>query len=574
MQPKIIVCGLGRTGSKIYSLLKQQGAEVVAISHRPVDKSASKQIIVGDPRANTTLIQAGIRQAKTLVLVHDDDALNLAILTQARVLNPQIRIINRLLNHTLGDRLDLILPDHFTMSVAALSAPLFTFAALGNKAIGQLQLFNRTWPIQEEIIDEHHPWLGMRLKELWDDQNRMLIYYLPKIGEIDLVSAIQQDNCLQIGDRLIVGTKPTVFTKRRSWQKKLSKVIFNIPYYQRYARPVTLVSLALLGVIGLATLIYVSVNLQTSITDALYFSVGMITGAGGKEEVAEGGSDYIKIFTTIMMIVGAGVIGICYALINDFVLGSRFRQTLDAAKIPRHNHYVVCGLGGLGIKIAHQLHAQGHEVVIIESDPKNRFLHSARSQGIPVIIEDASMSSTLKAVNIKRAVSLIAVTSHDTINLEISLTAKALAPYLKTIVRSSDPQFAQSMQEVFEFDHVLSPVELATHSFVAAALGGRILGNGMTQDLLWVALATMITSKHPFCDLTVQEAAIKADFVPLYIERKNQTIHGWQLLETLLQPQDVLYLTMPATGLQQLWRTPNSDDSILDRLEDSFSNQV
>jgi voltage-gated potassium channel Kch len=119
MQPKIIVCGLGRTGSKIYSLLKQQGAEVVAISHRPVDKAASKQIIVGDPRANTTLIQAGIRQAKTLVLVHDDDALNLAILTQARILNPQIRIINRLLNHTLGDRLDLILPDHFTMSVAA-----------------------------------------------------------------------------------------------------------------------------------------------------------------------------------------------------------------------------------------------------------------------------------------------------------------------------------------------------------------------------------------------------------------------------------------------------------------------
>lgn len=84
----------------------------------------------------------------------------------------------------------------------------------------------------------------------------------------------------------------------------------------------------------------------------------------------------------------------------------------------------------------------------------------------------------------------------------------------------------------------------------------------------------MITSKHPFCAQTVREAAIKADFVPLYIERKNQTIHGWQLLEIPLQPQDVLYLTMPASGLDQLWRTPNTDDSILDRLEDSFSNQV
>ena len=146
MQPKIIICGLGRTGSKIYSLLKQQGAEVVAIGHNSTNPH-SKQIIIGDPRENVTLIKAGIRQAQTLVLVHDDDAFNLAILTQARILNPRIRIVNRLLNHTLGDRLDLTLPDHFSMSVAALSSPLFTFAALGNKAIGQLKLFNRTWPI-------------------------------------------------------------------------------------------------------------------------------------------------------------------------------------------------------------------------------------------------------------------------------------------------------------------------------------------------------------------------------------------------------------------------------------------
>ncbi|MEM6610891.1 MAG: NAD-binding protein [Cyanobacteria bacterium P01_C01_bin.72] len=572
MQPKIIICGLGRTGSKIYSLLKQQGAEVVAISHTPIDTARSKQIIVGDPRDNVILIQAGIRQAQTLVLAHDDDALNLAILTQARVLNPQIRIINRLLNHTLGDRLDLTLPDHFTMSVAALSSPLFTFAALGNKAIGQLQLFNRTWPINEEIIDAHHPWLGKKLEDLWVDSNRMLIYYLPVQGEIDLVSAIVKNKVLSVGDRLIIGTKPLVVNKRSSWQKKLSKAILNLPRYQHYARPVTLVSLALLAVIVLATVIYVSVNLQTSIADALYFSVGMITGAGGKEEVAEGAADYIKVFTAMMMIVGAGVIGICYALINDFVLGSRFRQTIDAARIPRHNHHVVCGLGGVGIKVACQLHSQGHEVVIIESDSNNRYIRAARSRGIPVIIEDASMSSSLRAVNIKRAVSLIAVTSKDTTNLEISLTAKALAPYLKTVVRSGDPQFAQSMQEVFKFDNVLSPLELATYSFAAAALGGRILGNGMTQDLLWVALGTTITSNHPFDQQIVQDAAIKSNFVPLYLERKGYNLHGWQLLETRLQSQDVLYLTMPASGLDQLWRNPRTDGDLLDRLEGSFSH--
>lgn len=569
MQPTIIVCGLGRTGSKIYSLLKQQGAKVVAISEHQVNNTVSEQIIIGDPREKTVLIQAGIRQAKTLVLVYGDDAVNLAILTQAKVLNPQIRIINRLLNHALGNRLDNTFPDHFTMSVAALASPLFTFAALGNKAIGQLQLFDRTWPINEEIIDRHHPWLEKEIRELWDDPNRMLIYYLPVKGEIDLVSAVKHGSRLKLGDRLIVGTKPRVLVKRRSWQKKLYQAILNIPYYQRYARPVAWVSLALLSIIFLATIIYVSISTETSLADSIYFSVGMITGAGGKEEVAEGAADYIKIFTAIMMIVGAGVIGICYALINDFVLGSRFRQTLDAARIPRKQHYIICGLGGLGIQIARQLYHQGHEVVVIESDPKNRFLRAARVMKIPVIIEDASISSTLKAVNIKKAASIIAVTSQDTTNLEISLTAKAITPQIKTVVRSGDPQFAQSMQEVFEFDCVLSPVELATHSFVAAALGGRILGNGMTQDLLWVALATLITPNHPLCDRIVQDAAIDTDFVPLYLERKKTTLHNWHLLQTRLKPNDILYLTMPASGLEQLWRVPGSD-SILDFLEDSL----
>lgn len=42
----------------------------------------------------------------------------------------------------------------------------------------------------------------------------------------------------------------------------------------------------------------------------------MITGAGGKE-VAEHAPDSIKLFTAVMMLVGAAVIGICYALLNS-----------------------------------------------------------------------------------------------------------------------------------------------------------------------------------------------------------------------------------------------------------------
>lgn len=127
---------------------------MVSVHNRPIPEA---DVIVADLRSTATLSGAGIGSTSTLVLAGADDALNLAILMQARVLNPRIRIINRLFNTSLGDRLDQTLRDHVTMSVAALAALVFPVDALGNQAIRQLQLFNQTWPIHEEYIDEENP---------------------------------------------------------------------------------------------------------------------------------------------------------------------------------------------------------------------------------------------------------------------------------------------------------------------------------------------------------------------------------------------------------------------------------
>ncbi len=172
MKPRIIVCGLGTTGYKSLCLLRQQGVHVVGIHHRPLAVE-KENVIIGDAQAAATLLQAGIRDAQTLVLTDSDDGLNLAVLMQARVLNPRIRMINRLFHTSLGDRLDPTLPDHISMSVASLAAPIFVFAALGEAAIGQLHLFKQTWPIHEEPIEDNYPWLGRKLSELWEDRDRI-----------------------------------------------------------------------------------------------------------------------------------------------------------------------------------------------------------------------------------------------------------------------------------------------------------------------------------------------------------------------------------------------------------------
>ncbi|RAQ41549.1 potassium channel protein [Arthrospira sp. O9.13F] len=552
MKPRIIVCNLGRTGYQIFRLLRQQGAIVVGVNEQPV-KGEGSDVVVGSFRAASTLLAAGIQSAHTLVLAGNDDATNLAILMQARILNPKIRIISRLFNTNLGQSLDRILPDHSTMSVSALAAPVFTFAALGSRAIGQLRLFNQTWPIHEEFIDPEHPWVGKSLHDLWCDRDRMLIYYIPNNSHLDLVSAVLEGQKLDVGDRLIIATKPSIRTQRFSLYQRGMKFINSLKKFQQHGKKALLITLVLMLTIFLATLTYVSINLDNSLVDSLYFSVGMITGAGGNEKVAENAPDSIKIFTAIMMLVGAGVIGICYALLNDFVLGTRLTEYLNATRVPQRNHYIICGLGGIGVQIAEQLHRSGYEVVVIDRDPNCRFISTVRSLRIPFVEGDASLSSILESVNVQQAEALLAVTSDDTANLEIALSARAIAPHLRMIVRNQDAQFGLMVQQVFDFETVLSPTEIATPAFAAAAIGGRILGNGITADSLWVALATLITANHPFCGQRVKDVATRVDFVPLYIETNSQTIHSWKLLDSLLSPGDVLYLTLPAHRLQQLW---------------------
>ena len=554
MKPRIIVCGLGRTGYKIFRLLREHGALVVGIHRKPVAGETAANVIVGELQAVATLQAAGITEAHTLVIATSDDALNLSIMMQARVLNPQIRIINRFYNTNLGERLDQTLSNHLSLSVVGLAAPVFTFAALGNKAIGQIKLLEQTWPIQEEYIHENHAWKGRKISGLWEDPTRMLIYYVPAQGKMNVVSAVLLDQQLKVGDRLIIGTQPRIRPQRKSFIRKLIKAFANIREFQKHAQSVVGMAIALLVIILLSTFTYVASKHNLSFVDALYFAVGMITGAGGNDKVVENAPDSIKLFTVVIMLIGAVVIGLWYATLTDFILGSRLKQFLDAARIPQHNHYIVCGLSGIGIRIVQQLHLSGHEVVVIETDANNRYVTTARGMSIPVILADASFRATLQSSNINTATAVLAVTSNDATNLEIALKAKALAPNIPVIVNYADPDFAGIAQQVFDFEAVLSPAELAAPAFAAAALGGRIIGNGIIADNLWVAFATTITPIHPFCDEWVKDVAKLADFVPLYVEINHETVQGWDLLETILAPGDVLYLTMPANRLNQLWR--------------------
>ncbi|MBF2056426.1 MAG: hypothetical protein IGQ45_04185 [Cyanobacterium sp. T60_A2020_053] len=90
-------------------------------------------------------------------------------------------------------------------------------------------------------------------------------------------------------------------------------------------------------------------------------------------------------------------------------------------------------------------------------------------------------------------------------------------------------------------------------------MGAKGRGYQRKSSLLWIALATMITpNHHPFCGQKIEKVAPQADFVPLYLSRGGKNLHSGDLLKTELESNDILYLTIPAHRLEQLWREPNS----------------
>ena len=116
----ILVCGYNDLVELTLQALEAFGqrAVVVAPGPRPYPKE-DWEYLQGDPRQPEVLRQAGIERVKVALLLEDSDQANFELALLIRDLNPQVRVVSRLFNHSLARYLDSALPQHFSLSVAA-----------------------------------------------------------------------------------------------------------------------------------------------------------------------------------------------------------------------------------------------------------------------------------------------------------------------------------------------------------------------------------------------------------------------------------------------------------------------
>src|SRR5438477_5806917 len=96
MKQPVILCGLGRVGWRVLEYLRAAGFPVVAIDTRcsPNDPRLDKvRLVRGDCRSQEVLAEAGLAEARGVLILTSDDLVNISAALMVRNLHPEVRVV-------------------------------------------------------------------------------------------------------------------------------------------------------------------------------------------------------------------------------------------------------------------------------------------------------------------------------------------------------------------------------------------------------------------------------------------------------------------------------------------------
>ena len=142
MNAPVIVCGLGRVGRRVLDFLHAAQMSAIVIDPKLDLATLPPGVrgLIGDARQPAVLREAGIADARGVLVCTSDDLVNITVALAARRLNSNVRVVVRLFNQNLLPRLGKAVHNTFALSVSALSTPLIAMTALTGDVLGTFPL--------------------------------------------------------------------------------------------------------------------------------------------------------------------------------------------------------------------------------------------------------------------------------------------------------------------------------------------------------------------------------------------------------------------------------------------------
>jgi Trk K+ transport system NAD-binding subunit len=131
----IIVCGLGKVSLRVIRWILDLDEEVVVIeqqANNPLIDEVRRwgvPVMIGDAHRPEVLIQAGIRQAESIIPCTSNDLTNLSIALEARRLRPGLKVVLRMVDTQMAANVRTGFDIHTAFSIPEITAPAFAAAA-------------------------------------------------------------------------------------------------------------------------------------------------------------------------------------------------------------------------------------------------------------------------------------------------------------------------------------------------------------------------------------------------------------------------------------------------------------
>ncbi len=211
-----------------------------------------------------------------------------------------------------------------------------------------------------------------------------------------------------------------------------------------------------------------------------------------------------RVFNVVLVFLGIGVVGFAIGTLTraviEFELGEFFgRRRMEKNISSLRDHFIICGVGRVGRRLAAEVAARNLPLLIIEQDPERA--QWARERNFPVIIGDASNEAVLRQARIEFARGLASAVTSDAQNVYIVLTARGLAPNLAIVARASEED-AESKLLKAGATTVISPYSYAGQRMA------RVLTRPNVQRFIDVAMSSLSDGD---LDLQIEEVQVADD---------------------------------------------------------------
>ncbi len=534
MNDHVIVCGLRHVGLRLIEQLHGAGEQVVVIDDRHdvrlirLVRDWGVRLVEGSARRPDTLLRAGVETAAALVCAENEDLDNLDVALLARRIRPDLRVVLHLTNPAVGRALTRVTGPGSVLDVPSLAAPSFVEACLARRR-HRLTIAGEDFTVvelpatAEGTIRSMAPSL-VPIALIPSDSGEMLICPSRDVSVRpgDLVAVVGRELDLRTLrpeiDEEEVTAHPRTNRLRVVWRYVAS-------FAEETGKPLRLVVGGLIAVAAVSVLLLMAgyagvTGRRMGLIDSFYFTTETLTTTGFGDFSFAAQSPWLRVWSIFLMIFGATLVTITYALLTDLLVSRRIARSFGKKHLTDlRDHVIVVGLGLVGLRVVEALVDLGQSVIVLEADEDNRHLGLADSMGVPVVIGDSTVTSNLEAVNLSAARGVAVATSNDLANIETGLAIHDLLgerrDEIPIVLRIFDRQLAHTVETSLGFRYVRSPSELSSPWFVGAALGLDVLNTFYVEHQPFLLGRLIVSETGGLVGRTVRDLSARIRLVAI-----------------------------------------------------------